>query len=477
MDKVSFKYLYSFTYNKKTFLYLTSLKYPFYILEYNRESKKCAFPDAQDFFEIYELFQNNNGKLCFSAREIVTLAKEKIQNIKLDFAPKVRTVSGLLALSLALFLCGCTARTSELPNIPETSTSALSESLDTMLDYFNSYGIHVSKRTYNNEDYYFVNDCYTQKGNHQITLTSLNDFKEYVGLEKSPTYDDVKNALEENSSIDEDKKEIILKGLKKMEASKDLKRFDLSVLYTNIKRMKFTYLSSEELTKTVNRKDAYAYFETETGTVYLPSDKNFEEFEFLHEVLGHGSLAYRNRTDGELVIYDCTNDLMLNNGNNYMNYSMGIMVSEGGANIVAHIALPDSPVHTFYELYEEELRLISEFCGTSIGEMLNHKGIELCDLMAKNNINNPANYIMMGDGIINGYLYGDFALTLENLAIDATEEKYLETSNKEDVLKATLDIIRNSSFKDGLSFAYPGGSIDYNPKESSEVVENYFRGK
>ena len=34
-----------------------------------------------------------------------------------------------------------------------------------------------------------------------------------------------------------------------------------------------------------------------------------EKFEFIHEVLGHGTLAYREETDDSLVVFDCTNYL------------------------------------------------------------------------------------------------------------------------------------------------------------------------
>ena len=89
---------------------------------------------------------------------------------------------------------------------------------------------------------------------------------------------------------------------------------------------------------------------------------------------------------------------MLPTDNRYSGHSMGIMVSEGGANMIAHFATNDYSVSTFYELYEEELRVIADLCNVSIGELFNHKGISLYDLMYKNGIDTPV--IKRNKGII-----------------------------------------------------------------------------
>lgn len=70
-------------------------------------------------------------------------------------------------------------------------------------------------------------------------------------------------------------------------------------------------------------------------------------------MLGHGTLAFKEETDNSLLIFDCTNYLMLPTENRYTGHSVGIMISEGGANIIAHLATNDYSVNSFYELYEE----------------------------------------------------------------------------------------------------------------------------
>ena len=72
---------------------------------------------------------------------------------------------------------------------------------------------------------------------------------------------------------------------------------------------------------------------------------------------GRCQRLYARNLEDSVYIFDCTNHIMLLNDNRYTGYSVGIMVSEGGANMIAHLATNDYSVSTFYELYEEELRV------------------------------------------------------------------------------------------------------------------------
>ena len=65
--------------------------------------------------------------------------------------------------------------------------------------------------------------------------------------------------------------------------------------------MKFEYVSTNEMINTTNRDSVYAYFDVASKNVYLPSDRPLEKFEFIHEVLGHGTLAFREETDDKLI--------------------------------------------------------------------------------------------------------------------------------------------------------------------------------
>ncbi len=486
MKKERFKYLYSFKYNNKEYIYLTSKNYPFYFLEYNSNTNNFDYPDINTFKELYSKFYSNETILSFDIKEDLRKIKEKLSNINIDITPLIRTTSGLLSIVLVLSMCGC-KQTDDLNTTNNTESSAIVQVQDKyqeIYDYFKSYDMDVVDKEYDGNDYIFVKDFINSNNKHQITLETYDDFRKYSGIDFIPTWEDVINAFQSNKNIDNDKKNIILDCISNMKNSEELKGMDLSVLYVNAKRMKFKYLSSEEMVNTVNRDSVYAYFDTVSGTVYLPSDKPLEKFEFIHEVLGHGTLAYREETENSLVVFDCTNYLMLPTDNRYTGYSVGIMVSEGGANMIAHLATNDYSVNSFYQLYEEELRVIAELCNVSIGELFNHKGISLYDLMYKNGISTPVEYIFKMDGIYKGQMYCEFSDLMERLFVDATEEKFINSNEdkQNEIIRSTIEIIRNSYFKDQkeLNFDYSGGSINYNFEESANKYEenmNNLRGK
>lgn len=475
MKKESFKYLYSFKYKNKDYIYLISKNYPFYFLEYNSTKNNFDYPDINTFKELYSKFYSNDTLLSFDIKGDLKKIKETLCNINIDITPLIRTTSGFLSIVLVLSMCGCNQTNNN--NTSNTESVAIVETQDKsqeIYNYFKSYNMDVIDKEYDGNDYIFVSD-FINNNKRQITFQSYDEFRNFKNIDFIPTWDDVIKAFQNNEKIDADKKDIILDCINNMRDVEELKYLDLSVLYANAKRMKFQYVSSEEMTKTVNRNSVYAYFDTESGIVYLPSDKPLEKFEFIHEVLGHGTLAYREETDNSLIVFDCTNYLMLPTDNRYTGYSVGIMISEGGANMIAHLATNDYSVSSFYELYEEELRVISELCNVSIGELFNHKGISLYDLMYKNGISTPVEYIFKMDGIYKGQLYCEFSDLMERLFIDATEERFINSSEdkQDEIIKDTITIIRNSHFKNKkeLHFNYNGGSINYNFEESANKYE------
>lgn len=486
MKKENFKYLYSFKYDNKEYVYLISKNYPFYFLKYNSATNNFDYPDIDVFKELYSKFYSNGNTLYFNIIDDLSKIKKALLSVNIDIQPLIRTTSGLLSIVLVLSMCGC-AQTDDIINKPSnvesSATVEVQDKKQEIYNYFKSYNMDVIDKEYDGNDYIFVNDFVNSNNKHQITLQTYDDFRKLNNIDFVPTWDDVIWEFKNNENIDSDKKSIILDGINNMKNSEELKDIELSVLYVNAKRMKFEYLSSEQIINTINRDSVYAYFDTVSGIVYLPSDKPLRKFEFIHEVLGHGTLAYREETENSLIVFDCTNYLMLPTDNRYTGYSVGTMVSEGGANMIAHLATNDYKVSTFYELYEEELRVIAELCNVSIGQLFNHKGISLYDLMYKNGISTPVEYIFKMDGIYKGQLYCEFSDLMERLFVDATEEKFINSNEdkQDEIIRATIKVIKDSYFKDKkeLSFDYTGGTINYNFEESANKYEenmNKLRG-
>ena len=481
MEKTNFKYLYSFKYKNKDYIYLISKNYPFYFLEYNNKTKNFDYPDINTFKDLYNKFYSNENIYAFDIKEELKKLKIKLSHIDFNMEPLIKTTTGLLSLAIVLSMCGCT-QTNTLNNTTNQETTSIIETQgkdQEIYNYFKEYNMEVTNREYDGNDYIFVSDFINNKNKHQITIHTFEEFRKLTNINFTPTWNDVIEVFKNNKNIDEEKKDIILECIDNLKTKKELKGMDLSVLYVNAKKMKFEYLSNEELRNRTDRDSVYAYFEPTTGTVYLPKDKTLEKFEFIHEVLGHGALAYREETQNTLTVFDCTNYIMLPTDNRYTGYSMGQMVSEGGANLIAHYATDDYSVSTFYELYEEELRVIANLCNVSIGELFNHKGISLYDLMYKNNINTPVEYIFKMDGVFKGQLYCEFSDLMERLLLDATEEKIstMSKEQQEKLIASTIEMIKNTHLnKKELNFNYTGGSINYNFEETANNFEENMNG-
>lgn len=483
--KETFEYLYSFKYNNKDYIYLISKNHPFYFMEYNTSTNKLDYPDINTFKELYTKFYSNENIISFDIKSELKRIKEKLSKRKFDVTPLVKTTTGLVSVALVLSMCGCT-QTNEATTPTNTESTSIVETYDKtqeIKDYFQSYGMDVIPKEYDGNDYIFVNSFNNSSNKMQTTIHTFDDFRKLTNIDFIPTWDDIVYAFKNNENIDDDKKTVILNAIANLRNTKELEGMDLSVLYINANRMKFEYLTSNEIISSTNRESAYAYFDTVSGIVYLPNDKPLETFEFIHEVLGHGSLAYREEKEDSVYIFDCTNHIMLLNDDRYTGYSLGIMISEGGANMIAHLATDDYSVSTFYELFEEELRVIARLCNVSIGELFNHKGLSLYDLMYKNNINTPVEYIFKMDGICKGKLYCEFSYLMERLFVDATEERIINSNEttQEEIIYSTIQTIKDSYFKDKgeLNFHYDGGTINYNFEESAQNYEdniNQLRG-
>lgn len=477
MNKELFNYLYSFKYKEKEYIYLINKQYPFYFLEYNPSTNNFEYPDIDTYKDLYNKFYSNEQLLPFNMIEEIKTLKTRLHNKSFNLVPLIRTTSGLLTLVMALSLCGCkqTNKVNQTPNTESSSIVATQDVDQEIKNYFKQYNMDVTSRDYNDSDYIFVTEFINNNNKKQVTLHTFDEFRKHTNITSTPTWDDVINAFKNNQNIDQEKLNIILECIDNMKNNSELKNIDLSVLYANANKMKFKYCTTEEMINTVGRDSVYAYFDVVSGTVYLPSDKPLEKFEFIHEVLGHGTLSYRDETSDKLIVFDCTNYIMLPTEERYTGYSLGTVVVEGGANMIAHIATNDYSVSTFYEIYEEELRVIAKFCNVEVGDLFNHKGISLYDLMYKNGISTPVEYIFYMDGIFKGQLYCEFSELMERLAIDATEEKITNATKEEQekIIKATIAIIKDSYFKNKneLNFAYPGGEINYNFEEAADNYE------
>ena len=184
MKKEKFKYLYSFKYNNKDYIYLISKNFPFYFLEYHSDTNKYDYPDIDTFKELYNKFYSNNGKLHFNIKNDLVKIKKALLNINIDITPLIKTTSGLLSLALVLSMCGCM----QTGDINSTNNDTNIENIETqdkkqeIYNYFKKYNMDVTAKEYDGNDYIFVNDFINNDNKHQITLQNFDEFRKFKNI-------------------------------------------------------------------------------------------------------------------------------------------------------------------------------------------------------------------------------------------------------------------------------------------------------
>ena len=183
MKKESFKYLYSFKYNNKEYIYLISKNYPFYYLEYNLITNNFDYPDVDTFKELYTKFHSNNTILYFNIKPGLKQIKKGLLDLNIDIIPLIKTTSGLISAALVLSMCGCTS-INHINNASDIESSVIEveDKSKEICDYFKSYSMDVTVKEYDNNNYIFVNEFINNNNKHQITLKDLSEFKKFNNI-------------------------------------------------------------------------------------------------------------------------------------------------------------------------------------------------------------------------------------------------------------------------------------------------------
>ena len=103
MKQENFKYLYSFKYNNKEYIYLASKNYPFYFLEYNSSTKNFDHPDIETFKELHNKFYSNNELLEFNIIDEIKIVKSKLHNRSVTFNIPLILIFPIIAHFSAFF--------------------------------------------------------------------------------------------------------------------------------------------------------------------------------------------------------------------------------------------------------------------------------------------------------------------------------------------------------------------------------------
>ena len=425
------------------------------------KSTKLVYTDIDEFKELNKIFNHKlklinamiedseNAEEAFEENLEVTLEKDKIYR----FPIRVYNNGEFISLAQAIEETGFGIA---LKNNEVDFEEVEEKTYENEDELFSSKKIEVEKTE--NGEYRIKSIKKNPKYADSVFIEDSQEFSTIVGIE-NPSYDDLREAISNNTKVIDKFKNLILEGINKLEESGlDI---DFSVLCYNLKRLEVIEMDFGILCFLTGNKATTAAFNPTDGQIVVKSEKWDEltpekllelKYTFLHEVLGHGSteayvennfrsLSYSlltpiEDTEGQLATVDMIN--------------FGDAFREAVADLIAYKAMGGGKEILTYKPFLMELEILLKVLDYSEKELID-KGIwGLKEEMIKNGISNPEKYIDRADtskmSIATSYfvsdkydLQGDI-IEMLNLIID---NKISNGSSREDAILDIVNILDN----------------------------------
>lgn len=424
------------------------------------KSTKLVYTDLDEFKELNKIF-NHKLKLINAMLEDgdmedgeieenldITLEKGKVYR----FPVRVYNNGEFISLAQAIEATGCGIALKQ----DEIEIENEEEKFETEEDLFTSKKIEVERTS--NGEYRIKSIKENPKYVDSVFIENNQEFSEIAGI-NNPSYADLKEAVSNNTRIQDKFKETLIEGLTKLEESSfDI---DFSVLYYNLKRLEVIEMDLGTIDFNTGNSATTATFNPIDGQVVVRFE-NWEElsqeellkikYTFLHEALGHGSTeAYVENnlrsisyslvtpiedTDGKLVTID-----MINYGDAFR---------EAMADLIAIKAIGGEKEVLTYKPFFMELEILLKVLKYSEKDLIDKGVWGLKDEMMKNGISNPEKYIDRADtakmSIATSYivsekydLQGDI-IEMLNQIID---NRISNGSSREDAILDIVNILDN----------------------------------
>lgn len=284
---------------------------------------------------------------------------------------------------------------------------------------------------------------------------NVNEFKECIGIEGIPTYEDLINAIKNNESISGRYEEWLCEAINNLSQNEEFKDVDFSVLLYNIQRMEIEEKTSEEIKNESRNSFAQAYFHPTTKKVVVNPDR-VTKIVFLHETLGHAStqtITDENiyfESEAIITVIDRESDGSINDINNIV---LGKGLEEGKADLLAEISLnyaESSPSN--YDIEKESIREYKETLGLSWADIINNSmTLKILAKMSELGIENPIKYIDNSDTLYRAGMFEDiddsvrFKNNLGDFLINYANIQIKSGRTVEDVSQQISQMIQSSS--------------------------------
>lgn len=302
----------------------------------------------------------------------------------------------LIPFSLMVTLSGCSMAKSDVALANVSIAAGIFKDAEELIEetqeinyYFKSWGYKCSNLDGN---YYRLKE---DLNTNTYYCDSIEEFRKFVDV-KNPTYDDVKEAIRTNENINDKYKEWLLTGVNNLENS--CNDFDLTILYYNINRLIIMERSSEEMYSIIGSSGAN--FDYINGIVNIDIS-NVTPYVLCHEVFGHGLSDAVIEKDGKSIFYMpsfSTIYMDLDNAD-YRFHNLGLSLEEGKADLISDIAT-NTHGGGPYDMEAEQLRIFLEMTDITLADFSNKGVLFLIKSMIKNDIDEPIDYILSVDGIL-----------------------------------------------------------------------------
>lgn len=452
----TYRVLLNISYKGKRFKVLSNKYYQKYFLRI-LDDGSLMYPTFDEFKELYQIYTTKKYYDIKKDEDKIVYHKDKgfTKQKKLKLDPKVIIENTLCSLSIAI----CAVEAGLLIQAFNISASTPKQISD---------GVYILEK-------------YTDENGITAPICSFSEFAEKLDV-KDPSYEQVKELIEQKDNLSNKYKEWLITGLDNIEQK--LGDIDLSVLYYNISRMNIIDQDYDEMRENSMTNGTIAYFDPETGIVAINEDE-VDCQTLCHEVLGHGiSEAYNEGkayTSSKLTVYSKIEQYGVV-------YSYGMAIEEAKAEMIGEIAsgIPFGEYNSSYNQSMEFVRVCMETTGVTLQDLI-QKGVPyLIEKMKENDINYPIDHIENMDAffitmlnssdVLQVQLPGEefnFKTALGRYMLDYVDDKITEGGDVETLSQEAFDIVNDSYFEyvtDGES-SVSMASVAALAKNTIEVYE------
>lgn len=426
----TYRVLLNISYKGKRFKVLSNKYYQKYFLRI-LDDGSLMYPTFDEFKELYQIYTTKKYYDIKKDEDKIVYHKDKgyTKQKKLKLDPKVIIKNAIYPLSVAI----CAVEAGILIQSFNISTSTPKQISD---------GVYILEE-------------YTDENGITAPICSFSEFVEKLDV-KDPSYEQVKELIEQKDNLSNKYKEWLITGLDNIEQK--LGDIDLSVLYYNISRMNIIDQDYDEMRENSMINGTEAYFDPETWTVAVNGDE-VDSQTLCHEVLGHGISEAYNEGKG----YTSSKLTVFSNIEQYsVVYSYGMAIEEAKAEMISEIAcgIPFGEYNSSYNQSMEFLRICMETTGVTLQDII-QKGVPyLIEKMEENDIDYPIDHIENMDAffitmlnsseVLQVQLPGEefnFMTALGNYMLDYVDDKIVEGEDVEILSQEAYDIVNDSYFE------------------------------